>query len=386
VTGAIILQGPPSLQRCLEVRFGNIHYDFCISKGSASWDDLRGRLAELDTDLFVLIVDRSLPAAVIAGVEAQVKAIAPTLVLGTVAQEQAKRLATIDELAERAISGGVTRQSCVIALGGGIVGNMAGLLAGLLYRGIRLIHMPTTLLSMSDSVLSMKQGVNSQRGKNLLGLFHPPVFVWNQLDFLDTLPAEAIRSALCETVKNVITICPERFDQVARKLRPDGRYSAEVLTEFIELCVDSKMRVMRDDPREKGEARILEYGHTVGHAVELASAGKLHHGFAIGLGMLAAARISNLLGYLESSDAALHQDLLFRNGAPTTLGGILGIEEILGGVRLDNKRGYLRPRRGMCDFILLDGLGKPHRDEGGSLMTQVDEEVVRAGIESILKH
>jgi 3-dehydroquinate synthetase len=380
------LPGSSPLQRCREVRFGDVHYDFMIGKGSDSWHDLQGRLAALDTDLFVLIVDRSLPPALIAEVEAHVKAIAPTLVLGTVAEEKAKRLSTIDELAEGAIRGGVTRQSCVIALGGGIVGNMAGLLAGLLYRGIRLVHLPTTLLSMSDSVLSMKQGVNSRQGKNLLGLFHPPVFVWNQLDFLDSLPVEAIRSALCETVKNVLTICPERFDEVARKLRPDGRYSAEALTEFIELCVDTKMSVMSDDPREKRDARILEYGHTVGHAIELSSGGKLHHGFAIGLGMLAAARMSNLLGYLESSDMALHRDLLVRNGAPTSLNGALDIEEILGGVRLDNKRGYVRRKPGMCDFILLDGLGKPHRDKGGGLITQVSEEVVCAGIESIMNH
>jgi 3-dehydroquinate synthetase len=378
------LPGSPSLQRCREVRFGDVRYDFFISKGPDSWHELRGRLAALDTDLFVLIADRRLPPALLAEVETHVKTIAPTLVLGTIADEKAKRLSTIDELAEGAIRGGVTRQSCVIALGGGIVGNMAGLLAGLLYRGIRLIHMPTTLLSMSDSVLSMKQGVNSRQGKNLLGLFHPPVFVWNRLDFLDSLPVEAIRSALCETVKNVITICPERYDEVARKLRPDGRYSAEALTEFIELCVDTKMRVMRDDPREKGDARILEYGHTVGHAIELVSGGKLHHGFAIGLGMLAAARMSNLLGHLSSADVALHRDLLLRNGAPITLGGALELEEILAGVRLDNKRGYIRPKPGMRDFILLDGLGRPHRSEGGNLITQVDDEVVRASIESIL--
>ena len=377
------MPGSRVLQRCREVRFGDVRYDFYISKGSDSWHELRSRLAALDTDLFVLIADRSLPPAVIAEVETHVKAIAPTLVLRTVADEKAKRLATIDELTEGAIRGGVTRKSCVIALGGGIVGNMAGLLAGLLYRGIRLIHLPTTLLSMSDSVLSLKQGVNSRQGKNLLGLFHPPVFVWNQLDFLDSLPAEAIRSALCETVKNVIAICPERYDEVARKLRPDGRYSAHVLTEFIELCVDTKIRVMGDDPREKGEARILEYGHTVGHAIELVSGGKLHHGFAIGLGMLAAARMSNLLGYLSSNDVSLHRELLLRNGAPTSLSGTLRMEEILTGVGLDNKRGYLRPRMGKRDFILLDGLGKPHRDEG-SLITQVDEGVVRAGIESIL--
>ncbi|HEV8060483.1 MAG TPA: 2-deoxy-scyllo-inosose synthase [Gemmataceae bacterium] len=373
----------PSQQLHREVRFDEVRYDFYICKGPDSWHDLRSHLAKLDTDLFVLIADQGLRPAAVAEVESHFKAIAPTLVIPTLANERVKRLGTIDELAELALRGGVTRQSCVVALGGGVVGNMAGLLAGLLYRGIRFVHLPTTLLSMSDSVLSMKQGVNSRQGKNLLGLFHPPIFVWNQLDFLDSLPVEAIKSALCETVKNVITICPERCDEVAGKLRPDGCYSAEVITEFIELCVDTKMKVMRNDPREKGDARILEYGHTVGHAVELLSEGKIHHGFAIGLGMLAAARVAGLLGYLDSKDESLHRELLLRNGAPIALPKSIDIQEIMRTIGLDNKRGYVRPKPGKCDFILLDGLGKPHRGKDGGLITQVDEELVRAGIESI---
>jgi 3-dehydroquinate synthase/2-deoxy-scyllo-inosose synthase len=272
----------------------------------------------------------------------------------------------------------------VVALGGGVAGNMAGLLAGLLYRGIRLVHLPTTLLGMSDSVLSAKQAVNSRQGKNHLGMFHPPVLVWNQLEFLDSLPAAEIQSALCEMVKNVICICPERYDEVAAKLRPDGRYSPAVITDFIDLCLDAKTRVMRDDPWEKREALVLEYGHTVGHAAEIVSGGTFRHGFAIGVGMLAAARVSGLLGYLSRSDEAAHRFLLQRNGAPTKLPDSLAVEEILRTVRLDNKRGYLRSREGMCDFILLDGLGMPHRGEG-TLISQVDEEIVRAGIESVLR-
>lgn len=369
------------LQR--EVRFGDVRFDFYVCRGEGSRLELRSRLATLDADRFVLVVDERLPAAAVADVESNLGAIAPTLAVTVASHEQTKRLATIDALAERAILAGVTRRSCIVALGGGVVGNMAGLLAGLLYRGVRLVHLPTTLLAMSDSVLSAKQAVNSREGKNHLGMFHPPVLVWNQLELLDSLPPEEIQSALCELIKNVLCICPDRYDEVAVRLRPDACYPADVIIDFIELCVDAKLTVMRHDPWEKHHALVLEYGHTVGHAAELLSGGSLRHGFAIGIGMLAAARISHLLGYLSKSDEAAHRVMLERNGAPTTLPRTLDLDELLRTVRFDNKRGYRRARPGACDFILLDALGKPHCEEGG-LVSQVDEVVAREAIESVM--
>lgn len=377
------MSSPKPTQFYRKIRFGKVCYDFYICSGPASWHTLRQHLTALDTDRFVMVADRGLPTEVITKVESQLAAVAPTLTITAAPTEKTKRLATIDEWAECAILSGVTRQSCVIALGGGVVGNMAGLLAALLYRGIRLIHLPTTLLGMSDSALSIKQAVNSQHGKNHLGTFYPPVLVWNQLEFLDSLPVAEIQAALCETIKNVISICSGRYDEVACKLRPDGRYSAEVIVDFIELCVDAKTKVMRKDPLEKRDGLILEYGHTVGHAVELVSGGKFRHGFAVGVGMLAAARISRLLGYLDCSDEAAHKALLLRNGAPIVLPDLLGVEEVLHTIQWDNKRGLVRPRRSMYDFVLLNKLGEPHLGEGG-LITQVDEDVVRAGITSIV--
>jgi 3-dehydroquinate synthase/2-deoxy-scyllo-inosose synthase len=365
-----------------EVRFGEIRYDFCVGTGSKAWRELKHRLSALDADRFVVVADKGLPAARIAEVEEHFSAIAPTVVMALEASENTKRLATIDRLAERAILGGATRQSCVVGLGGGVIGNLAGLLAGLLYRGIRLVHLPTTLLGMSDSVLSAKQAVNSGLGKNHLGVFHPPVLVWNQLDFLDTLPAQETQAALCETIKNVLCICPARYDELAASLRSDARYSANTIIAFIELSIEAKTQVMRDDPYEKRDGLILEYGHTVGHAAELLSGGRLRHGFAVGVGMLAAARISVLLGYLDRQAESAHRLLLERNGALTALPEPTDITAVLRMIRLDNKRGYVRPRPDRYDFILLDGLGRAHRGEQG-LISQVDENVVRAGIGAV---
>lgn len=242
--------------------------------------------------------------------------------------------------------------------------------------------MPTTLLAMSDSVLSLKQAVNSRCGKNHLGTFHAPVLVWNNLDFLDSLPAEEIRSALCEMIKNVLGIVPERYDEVAGLLRPDGHYTPEVITRFIDLCVDAKSAVMRADHTEKREALVLEYGHTTGHAAELLTGGRLRHGFAIGIGMLAAARMSRELGLLDRSEELAHHRLLELNGAPTRLPEELDVRSVLDVIRLDNKRGYVPGREGTFDFILLESLGAAHCP-GGLPITQVDQDTVRLGIESV---
>lgn len=366
-----------------KVRFGDVTYDYYVTLGSGALQSIYQRLKDLDADRFVIVADQGLSLKAIRKIEQVFREFAPTVVLPAQACEKDKSLVTLDDLAEKAIQSGITRRSVVVALGGGIVGNVAGLLAGLLFRGIRLVHVPTTLLSMSDSVLSLKQAVNSRLGKNHLGVFHPPILVWSRIEFMDTLPAEEIQSALCEMIKNVLAICPERYDEIAAKLRPDGRYSAEVLADFIDLCIDAKVKVMGDDHLEKHDGLILEYGHTIGHAAELLSEGRLRHGFAIGVGMLAAARISRLLGYLSESDEAAHTLMLERNGSPTVLPGYLDMESIMYKVRFDNKRGYVRSAAGHCDFVLLDGLGRPHHNDT-KLITSVDEKIVRAGISHVM--
>ena len=243
------------------------------------------------------------------------------------------------------------------------------------------MHIPTTLLAMSDSVLSLKQAVNSPVGKNHLGAFHAPELVWSQLDCLATLPPAQIRAALCEVIKNIITICPERFDEMAARLRADAVYSQAEFAWFIGLCVDAKQRVMAADPHEKGRALVLEYGHTVGHAAELVTGGKFSHGLAIGVGGLVAARIATLFGIGDPAVEEAHEALLLLNGAPTYFRGDFDADRLMQAIRLDNKRGYIPHRLGCIDMILLAGLGQPNHADG-SIITQVPEDVVLAGIQS----
>ena len=380
--------GVSAISLDLEVRLkaedASIRYPYHVRSGPGAWDELTDTLSGLRADRFLLVTDDGVPVSAVDAITPCLRQLAPVTLLRVRAREKDKNIATIERLAAEAFRDGATRRSVVVAFGGGLAGNMAGLLAHMFLRGIRLVHVPTTLLAMSDSVLSLKQAVNSGSGKNHLGAFHVPELVWIHLDLASTLPPRQVRAALGEAIKNVVTICPEHYDEMSRRLRADAAYSLPELAWFIEMCVAAKQRVMEADPYEKGPALALEYGHTVGHAAEHVS-GSMPHGLAIGVGGLVAARIATLLGHVDRAVEAAHQHLLERNGAPTMFPPGLTVPALMETIRKDNKRGYLPPRRGYVDMVLLDGLGRPHRS-GGSIITQVPEDVVITGIQTRLSH
>jgi 3-dehydroquinate synthetase len=364
-----------------DVRFGDSSYPFLLRSGQPSWNELASQLSGLDADRFLVIADSGVPPEAVATVSASLEKLAPVCVLEVAATEKSKTIAAVEELSERAFSCQATRRSVFVALGGGLAGNVAGLLAHLFMRGVRLVHIPTTLLAMSDSVLSLKQAVNSRVGKNHLGAFHAPELVWVHLDFLASLPPSEIQAALCEAIKNIVAICPELHDEMADRLRADARYSPAELSWFIGMCVDAKQRVMKADPFEKGPALVLEYGHTVGHAAELLSSGSFGHGLAIGVGGLVAARIAASLDFGDPDVEKMHERLLTLNGAPTRFPASITADRLMDVIRLDNKRGYVPPKPGCIDMVLLDGPGLPHHT-GDSYITQVRQDVVLAAIES----
>lgn len=366
-----------------EIAFGPHRYGFSVGEGSDAWSALASQLAALDADRFAVVTEPGVPLHFAQELVQHIsRNVGEAVLLSFPPGERGKTMTAVNDLAERALRSGLTRRSVIVAFGGGLAGNVAGLLAALLFRGIRLVHAPTTLLAMSDSVLSLKQAVNSGVGKNHIGTFYTPEFVWNNLDYLESLPADEIRGALCETIKNVLVISPQRLDELAGMLDPDCAYSADEFRHIIDVCVEAKTSVMADDPHERGEALVLEYGHTIGHAIELVSEGTMTHGLAIGVGMLIAARAARLLGVLDEDSECKHWELLELNGAPTRLPAGVAPRQVLAAARLDNKRGYLRQRPDHRDMILIEGIGRPLRS-GGSLLTQVPERLVAESLEAV---
>jgi 3-dehydroquinate synthetase len=363
------------------VRFGDHSYRYFVASGTPAWEWLGNALSGLRADRFLIVSERSLPRELLYEVAGHVGEVGPTSVLTFSGGERAKTVATLDRLAGRALEEGASRRSCVVAVGGGLAGNVAGLLSALLFRGVRLVQIPTTLLGMSDSVLSLKQAVNSRVGKNHVGTFHTPEFVWSNVDFLDRLPVTERQAALCEVIKNVLVIRPRDYEEVAALLEPAANLTPAQYVRVIELAIEQKSAVMANDPYEKGDALVLEYGHTVGHALEVTMNGALTHGLAVGIGMVVAAEVARRLGVAHGRVQGVHLDLLERLGAPTEIPASAEPEELMLRVRRDNKRGYLEQVAGMRDMVLLEDLGRALRTDGKPL-TRVPEDVIRAAIDA----
>ncbi|WP_366944149.1 iron-containing alcohol dehydrogenase [Pseudomonas sp.] len=297
--------------------------------------------------------------------------------------ESIKSLETVGYVAQKMVKAGIDRGSVVVAVGGGIIGNLAGLIAALLFRGIRFIHVPTTLIAASDSVASLKQAVNLSVGKNLLGCFHKPTAVLIDLSFLRTLPLTQIRSGMYEIIKNALTVAAENIPLLESGLKQDANYSDTELMVIVEAGLLAKQKVMKADKYERKEALVFEYGHTVGHAIELAADGRVPHGEAVGLGMIVAAEVASRLGRLCDADLNLHHRLLRRNGLTIQLPVGVTVAAVMALLSMDNKRGYLCARPDQIAMILLDGVGVPAGPVGRPLVL-VDASLVQSCIENCL--
>ena len=211
--------------------------------------------------------------------------------------EAYKRLDTVCQLYDQFIDGGLDRSGVVIALGGGVVGDMAGFAAATYMRGLPLVQVPSTLLAMIDSSVGGKVAVDHARGKNLIGAFKQPAFVVVDPAVLDTLPDEEMRSGWAEIIKHGIVGDPALFERLEdrRELRPPS----VTLTEIIAAAIRVKVDVVEEDPYEQGRRRVLNLGHTFAHAFEVLSDYQLRHGHAVAIGMVVAARVAEVTGLCQ---------------------------------------------------------------------------------------
>ncbi|MBI3191268.1 MAG: iron-containing alcohol dehydrogenase, partial [Pedosphaera parvula] len=193
------------------------------------------------------------------------------------AGERSKSLQTFEALVGRLLELGVTRRSLILGFGGGVSGNLAGFLAGTLFRGIRLAHVPTTFQAQTDSTLSRKQALNCH-GKNLIGCFHTPCFTLSDTDWMATEPRRSLLGGMSESIKNALIRGGDFHDYLVEHLDAAVAEDAEQLHDLAHQSILSKLAILREDPTEKGEAVILEYGHTLAHALEMITSGRFTHG------------------------------------------------------------------------------------------------------------
>jgi 3-dehydroquinate synthase/2-deoxy-scyllo-inosose synthase len=368
-----------------EWRIGSEIIPFHLGSDCAA--DVASHLKELDADRFFVVADESIWRMHGAAYERALSAIAPTHFMPYNGGEAGKTLPAIEHLAAKLIDAGVSRRSVLIAMGGGVIGNITGLTASLLFRGIRFVQLPTTLLAMHDSVTSLKQGVNCNGGKNILGTFHAPSHVFIDLKFLSTLPQQQIRGGLIELVKNALILGGEYAKEVTQQLaafRAQG--SSHDWTTLVKLGLTAKRNLVQDDPRERGYAMILEYGHTIGHALELAYVGQLSHGEAVAWGMRCAAWIAHRLGYMNDAALAAHDRYLSLLDAPPKPTGPFKLGELRARVQRDNKRGYLPPGEdGMVAMILLREPGVIVNGDQKYPLTLVPRDAVDASLDQLAR-
>jgi 3-dehydroquinate synthase len=267
--------------------------------------------------------------------------------------EQHKTLQTASWVFDALVSNKMNRDARVIALGGGVVGDIAGFAAACYQRGIGFVQIPTTLLAQVDSSVGGKTGVNHKAGKNLIGAFHQPLAVFADTDVLKSLPERELKAGLAEVIKYGCVWDPLFFEWLDKNMQKLLERDVGALSYAIQRSCEIKARVVGKDERENNLRAILNFGHTFGHAIEAATNfDKFLHGEAVGMGMLMAASLSQRLGMIDKTVRDRVRDILLKTGLPTETPHI-GVAKALELMQMDKK-----VQAGALRLVLLEKLGR----------------------------
>ncbi len=264
--------------------------------------------------------------------------------------ERAKTLATVSRVYDALLDRAADRGSTVVAVGGGVLGDMVGFAAATYLRGVRLVHVPTTVMAQVDSAIGGKVGVNHPRGKNLIGAFYPPELVVVDPEALATLPRREFRAGLYEVIKYGLIAEPSLLELLEQHLDAVLTQKGEALSEMIRTCCRTKAEVVSADEHEQGLRRILNFGHTLGHALESTTGyTRLRHGEAVGLGMRAALALGVARGVTPAAVAARASALITRLGPLPSVADVT-VSKAMGAVKHDKK-----VVNGRLHFVLVAG-------------------------------
>jgi 3-dehydroquinate synthase len=369
----------------VRVALGERSYDIVIGRGLIA--SLGARLSALRPGAKVAIVtDENVARVALDPVEAALAAGAiPTSRVIVPAGEGAKSFRVFEQACEQVIAARIERGDLVLALGGGVIGDLAGFVASVVRRGLDYVQVPTTLLAQVDSSVGGKTAINSAHGKNLIGAFHQPVLVVADAATLDTLPPREFRAGYAEVVKYGLLGDAAFFSWLEtnwREVFGGGESSGSFAREqAIAVCCRAKAAIVARDERETGDRALLNLGHTFGHALEAATgfSGRLLHGEAVAAGMALAFEFSARRGLLPAAEAARAIRHLAEVGLPTGPKDIPGelppVDRLMDLMAQDKKI-----RRGMPTFILVRGIGSAFVDTGvdaGDVRTFLAEKLAK---------
>lgn len=333
----------------LEVNLGSRSYSILIGPGLL--DRAASYREHLSARQLLIVTDDNVAPLYLQRVQGALAGREVTTVV-VPAGEASKTLAHWANLLDRLVENGFHRDCAVVALGGGVVGDLAGFAAACYQRGVGFVQMPTTLLAQVDSAVGGKTGVNHAQGKNLIGAFYQPYLVLADTDTLRTLPERELRAGLAEVIKYGAIMDADFFAWLENSLDALLALDSGVLSQTIKRCCEMKAQIVAADELEHGIRGLLNFGHTFGHAIEnCAGYGRWLHGEAVSIGMAMAAEFSVGLGLLDAAAATRLNNLLERAGLPLTAPD-LKAEDLYAAMALDKKvlAGQLR-------LVLLDQLG-----------------------------
>lgn len=357
------------MESVIRVNLGPQSYDIAIASGGL--DKLGSLLSPLKLGKKVLLVSNQMvfrhygERAIASLQEAGFTVDRCILPVG----EQYKTLNAAQKIYNAALENRLERSSTMVALGGGVVGDITGFAAATWLRGINFVQVPTSLLAMVDAAIGGKTGVNHPQGKNLIGAFHQPRLVLIDPDVLKTLPAREFRAAMAEVIKYGVIWDAELFTQLEQCKRLDQiRYvKADLLEDILRRSCQAKADVVSKDEKESGLRAILNYGHTIGHAVESLTGYKVvNHGEGVGIGMVAAGQIAVALQLWDAESHQRQMALIEKAGLPTQLPAGLDIEAIVDTLQTDKK-----VKDGKVRFILPTQIGTV------TITDQVSADVIR---------
>ncbi len=286
--------------------------------------------------------------------------------------ENAKSLGVAERIYGDLIQKGFERKDVVIALGGGVVGDLAGFVAATYERGVPFIQIPTTLLAQVDSSVGGKVAVNHGLGKNMIGAFYQPAFVYIDVSTLNTLPDQEFAGGMAEVIKYAFIKGEPLLSLIQEKKRAILGKETGLLSEVVRICCSIKGEIVEKDERDVGVRAYLNYGHTLGHAIESTTKYDYTHGQAVAVGMVFAARLSQRLGLLGEDAVELHRRVIAAYGLPTTASGASAVE-LVRVMERDKKRAG-----GGHFFVLLDGIGNP-------VVRKIDEDMLVSVLSEFLR-
>ncbi len=254
------------------------------------------------------------------------------------ASESNKRLSALEELSRQLARAGADRGSALVAVGGGVTGDVVGFLASIYMRGIPHFQIPTTLLAQVDSSIGGKTGVDLPEGKNLLGTFHQPQAIWMDPQFLDTLPEEEFRQGMAEVIKTAMIGDEVLWKYLESHAEAIERRESEAILRIVSACCILKAKVVQSDEKEAGYRRVLNLGHTVGHAIEKLSDYSIHHGDAVAMGLVAATTLAARLGKISETDLERMENLCRFWKLPVRIPLSFLPEAILSAIKMDKKK------------------------------------------------